>query len=191
MRRRGSYHAICHPRGITPPWLTSLRTFRRFIMGVAPPGPFPRRARAAPPHRVPREAAVCVHVTARESFAAWVAASHHFRQASRFAFRLAHSRAADFRADRGDRFVLWCCFSPNRSFSGRDSARRYETAAGIRDVRSAGFLLRVGYDQQLGRRVAVQIEDLRRFPQPCEYLAALYLLFLLRMNYLSGPQSGD
>src|SRR5271163_788782 len=124
MRRRGSYQAICHPRGITPPWLTSLRTFRRFIMGVAPPGPFPRRVRVAPLHRVPREANACVHVTARESFAAWVAASQRFRRASGFAFRSDRRCAVEFGTARSDEFVLWFCFSLNRSFLGRDFVLR-------------------------------------------------------------------
>src|SRR5271155_1754595 len=191
MRRRGSYQAICHPRGITPPWLTSLRTVRRFIMGGAPPGPFPRRVRAAPPRRVLREANACVHVTARESFAAWVAASQRFRRAPGFAFRLDCRSAVEFGAARSDEFVLWCCFSLNRSFSGRDFVRRCETAAEILVVRSAELFLWLGFDDRLGRYVAFQMEDARRFPQRCEYLVALYLLFLLLMDYLSGPQSAD
>src|SRR5271154_2832749 len=191
MRRRGSYQAICHPRGITPPWLTSLRTFRRFIMGVAPPGPFPRRVRGALPRRAPREADACVHVTARESCAAWAAASHGYRRASGFAFRLELWRTVDLSAGCDVGPAVRCCFFLNRSFLCRDFVQRCRTDAGILAVRSAVSVLRLGFAQQLGMRLAFQIEDLLRFPQPCEYPAALYLLLLLPMNYVSGPYLAD
>ena len=158
-------------------------------MGVAPPGPFQRRVRAAPPHRAPRGANACVHVTARESFAAWLAAFHNFRRASGFVFRLDRLRGVDFLAVRSDVFVLQGCFSLNRSFSGRDSVLPCETAARMHAVRSNGFLPRLDFDQQTGMPLPCQIEGALGFPQLCEYPAALYLLFLLLMNYLSRPQS--
>src|SRR5271168_1078787 len=54
MRRRGSYHAICQPRGTIPPWLTSLRNFISTLMNGEPRVRCPRRVRDAPLLRAPR-----------------------------------------------------------------------------------------------------------------------------------------
>src|SRR5271163_473849 len=142
MRRRGSYQAICHPRGITPPWLTSLRSFKRFIMGVAPPDPFPRRVRGAPPRRAPRGANACARVAAREKFAEWVPVLVGLRRASGIAFRFDGWFVVGFRGGRDCGFATWEWFFLNRSFSGRDIAGHYGTVAGIRVFRSTEFLPR-------------------------------------------------
>src|SRR5271165_1280181 len=115
-------------------------------MVVAPPGPFPQRVRAAPPRRVPRVANACVHVTARESVVAWLAASHSFPRTSGFAFRLGRRVAAGLRADRDCSHSKLFWFFLNRSFSGRDFVPRCETDAEIHAVRSAGFHPRLGLD---------------------------------------------
>src|SRR5579863_910802 len=66
---------------------------------------------------------------------------------------------------------------------------RCGTGAGIRAARSAGFHLLFGFGSSIGCRRLFQIEDLFQFPPTCEFLAVLFLLFLLQMNYLSDPQS--
>src|ERR1700746_22923 len=54
--RRGSYHAICHPCGTTPPCVTSLLIPRSNFINVAPQTPSPLAIRAAPLHRASRAA---------------------------------------------------------------------------------------------------------------------------------------
>jgi hypothetical protein len=48
--------------------------------------------------------------------------------------------------------------------------------------------LRLGFDFSAAARMAFLTEQSSRFPQPCESRVALFLLFLLGMNYLSVPQ---
>src|SRR5271170_7957083 len=116
-------------------------------MGVAPPGPFPQQVRVALLRRAPRGAGACVHAAAKEKCVAWVAASAGTRRASDCAFQLDLRRADNFRAHCRSGFAWRCWFFLSRSFSGHAVAVHYETAAGIRGVRSFGFLLRLGLDE--------------------------------------------
>ena len=89
-----------------------------------------------------------------------MAVSRGLRRRFGFAFRLDRQCVVDFRAARSGGFVLWCCFSLNRSFSGRDSVQLCEIPAGIHVVRSVEFLLRLGFAQPLRTQLVFRPEDL-------------------------------
>src|SRR5271156_5730748 len=77
MRRRGSYHAICQPRGTIPPWLTSLRNFVSTLMNGEPQVRCPLRVRDAPLLRAPR-GSIGAAIALRENI--WLAAENAVRQ---------------------------------------------------------------------------------------------------------------
>src|SRR5579862_3272682 len=71
-RRRGSYQAICQPRGIFPPCPASLRNRKnmRDFMGVAPLDRRLPRARVEQPHHARRATIAAVSALRQKSFSA-------------------------------------------------------------------------------------------------------------------------
>src|SRR4029077_19173657 len=68
IRRRGSYQAICQPRGTIPPRPTSLRNLLNIFISVLPLGQCPPRVHAAALRPVRLEAVSGVHAFRSSSF---------------------------------------------------------------------------------------------------------------------------